>query len=72
MSERVENRLARLEATMPNRARRLAEIRALSPESRRAKIAALRARLGPSGVAAALARGGAVGRRIAAKLGVDL
>lgn len=60
-------RLRTLEAHQGPRARRLAEFKALSPEARRAKIVELAERLDDAGPEIQEA-----GRRLAAKLGIDL
>lgn len=61
-----DNPQAHLQARLERQALRL------SSETRRAAIVTLCERLGPDGLARALARGGAEGRRIAAKLGIAL
>jgi hypothetical protein len=75
MNRSMPPRLAALEAQAARHnplARLEADAQRLSPETRRAQIGELWERLGPDGVARALARGGAEGRRLAAKLGVEL
>lgn len=72
MNRTTLSRVAALDAVRSPEARRMAELERLSPETRRAQIAALVECLGPEGMAAALRRGGAEGAAIARKLGLEV